>query len=93
MDLVDELWIVFVGFFAWLMDAVVLCETALRSLMPNLPPATQSVIVLVLAMLLILGTYRLIGGVFSVLVTTLLLLLMAHVLVPGFGANLTHLGG
>jgi hypothetical protein len=44
----------------------------------------QSIVLVVTAILLMLAALRLFGGIFGLLITLVLILLVAHILAPGF---------
>jgi hypothetical protein len=70
---------------AAIMAVIGVIEAALRRLLVNagIHGELQSAILIVVAILLIIGALRLLGGVFGVLITVLLLLLIVNLLMPG----------
>ena len=80
------------GLVGLVMEAVIVVEDALRDAMTSarIDPEVQSVVLIAVAVLVILAAYRLFGGLFGILITAFLLLLIIHILLPGLAANLQH---
>jgi hypothetical protein len=70
---------------AAVMDVITVIEVALRRLLVDagINGELQSAVLIVVAILLIIGALRLLGGVLGVLITVLLLLLIVNLLMPG----------
>ncbi len=70
---------------AAVMAVIGVIEAALRRLLidAGIHGELQSAILIVVAILLIIGALRLLGGVFGVLITVLLLLRIVNLLMPG----------
>jgi hypothetical protein len=93
-QVLDFLYTLIVGLLGIIMAAVATVETFLRDAMTQagVGAQAQGVVLIAAAVLLILAAYRLFGGILGILITVFLLLLVAHVLVPGldFQAPVQH---
>jgi len=81
------------GLFALIMTAIAAIELLLRDWLTRagVTGQLQSVVLVVTAVLLILAALRLFGGIFGLLITIFLILVVVHVLVPGMQApGYTH---
>jgi hypothetical protein len=74
------------GLFGLIVTAIATTEGFLRDLLAEagIGGQVQSIVLVVTAILLMLAALRLFGGVFGVLITVVLILLVAHILAPGF---------
>jgi hypothetical protein len=70
---------------AAVMAIITVIEVSLRRLLVDagINGELQSAVLIVVAILLIIGALRLLGGVFGLLITILLLLLIVNLLMPG----------
>lgn len=77
------------GLFHVIVTAIASIEGILRAtLIPlGIGPAGQNIVLLVVALALIVGAIRFFGGIFTILVTVVLVLLMLHVLMPALGGS------
>ena len=77
------------GLFHLIVLGIGAIEAVLRdSLAPmGIGAQGQSVVLVVAALLLIVGAIRLFGGIFAILITIALVLLMLHILLPALGAH------
>ncbi len=73
------------GLFGLIITAIATIEDFLRGLLTEagISGQVQSIVLIVTAVLLILAALRLFGGIFGVLITIVLILLVVHILVPG----------
>ena len=71
---------------AAIMAVIGVIEVALRRLLvqAGVNGELQSAVLIVVAILLIIAAIRLLGGVFGLLITVLLILLIVNLLMPGF---------
>ena len=76
---------------AAVMAVIGVVEVALRRLLVNagIHGELQSAILIVVAIMLIVGALRLLGGVFGLLITVLLVLLILNLLMPGLHIPMT----
>jgi hypothetical protein len=68
------------------MTVITVIENALRHLLEQagIHGQTQSAVLVVAAILIIIAALRLLGGVFGLLITVLLVLMILNLLMPGF---------
>jgi hypothetical protein len=73
------------GLFGLIITAIAMIEDFLRRMLTEagVSGQVQSIVLIVTAVLLILAALRLFGGIFGVLITIVLILLVVHILVPG----------
>ena len=73
------------------MAVIILIENALRHLLEQagIHGQTQSAVLVVAAILVIVGALRLLGGIFGLLITVLLILMILNLLMPGFHVPMT----
>jgi len=78
-----------VGLFHIVIVAIAAAETVLReSLAPlGLDTASQNVVLIVTALFMIIAAIRFFGGIFAILCTAVLVLLMLHTLLPALGMH------
>ena len=86
---IDLLVSLITGLFALIVAGIAAIEHVLRAALAPIGIGTegQNIILLVAAVALIIGAIRLFGGIFALLVTIVLLLLMLHILLPSLGAH------
>ena len=74
------------GLFGLIVTAIATTEGFLRGLLTEagIGGQVQSIVLVVTAILLMLAALRLFGGIFGLLITLVLILLVAHILAPGF---------
>ena len=86
---IDLLVSLIAGLFALIVAGIDAIEHVLRdALAPmGIGAQGQSAILLLVAVVLIVGAIRLFGGIFALLITIVLVLLMLHILLPGLGAH------
>jgi hypothetical protein len=74
------------GLFGLIITAIATTEGFLRGLLTEagISGQVQSIVLVVTAILLMLAALRLFGGIFGVLITIVLILLVVHILAPGF---------
>ena len=74
------------GLFGLIVTAIATIESFLRGLLTEagISGQVQSIVLVVTAILLMLAALRLFGGIFGVLITIVLILLVVHILAPGF---------
>ena len=86
---IDLLLSLITGLFGLIVAGIAAIEHVLRdALMPmGIGRDGQNVILLVVAVVLIVGAIRLFGGIFAILITVVLVLLMLHILLPALGAH------
>jgi ABC-type xylose transport system permease subunit len=77
------------GLLAIVINIIAAIESFARNLMnhAHIPDQVQSVTLLVLAIVLIIAAFRILGGIFGLLVALFLFLFLLHVMVPGFTEN------
>jgi hypothetical protein len=82
---INFVWTLIVGLFALIMGAIATVEVFLRGLLgrAGVDGQLQSVIMIAAAVLLILAALRLFGGIFGVLITLFLILMVVHIMMPG----------
>ena len=73
------------GLFGLIVTAIATIENSLRGLLTEagISGQVQGIVLVVTAVLIILAALRLFGGIFGVLITILLILLVVHIFVPG----------
>ena len=78
-----------VGLFGLIVAGIAAIEHVLRdALIPmGIGREGQSIILLAVAVILIVGAIRLFGGVFALLISIVLALLILHILLPALGAH------
>jgi hypothetical protein len=74
------------GLFGLIVTAIATTEGFLRDLLTEagIGGQVRTIVLVVTAILLMLAALRLFGGVFGVLITLVLILLVVHILAPGF---------
>ena len=77
------------GLFHLIVAGIAAIEASLRSaLIPmGISPAGQNILLLVVALLLIVAAIRFFGGIFAILITIVLVLMMVHILLPAVGMH------
>ncbi len=77
------------GLFHLIVLGIAAVEAVLRdALAPmGIGAQGQNVVLVLAAVLLIVGAIRLFGGIFAILITIVLVLLMLHILLPALGAG------
>ena len=86
---IDLLLSLIAGLFGLIVAGIAAVEHGLReALAPmGIGAEGQNIILLAVAVLLIVGAIRLFGGIFAILITVVLVLLMLHILLPSLGAH------
>lgn len=86
IDLVTSL---ILGLFHLIVLGIASVEGVLRgALIPmGVGPIGQNVLLVLVALVLIIGAIRLFGGIFAILITIVLVLLMLHILLPALGTH------
>ncbi len=77
------------GLFHLIVLGIAAVEAVLRDLLApmGIGAQGQTVVLVAAAVLLIVGAIRLFGGIFAILITIMLVLLMLHLLLPGLGGR------
>ncbi len=77
------------GLFHVILTAIASIERVLRAtLIPmGIGVEGQNIVLLVVALVLIIGAIRFLGGIFAILITIVLVLLALHVLLPAIGMH------
>ncbi len=75
--------------FHLIIAAIAVIESVLREVLApmGLGHGAENAILLVFAVLLIVAAIRLFGGLFALLLTIVLVLMVLHILLPGLGAR------
>ena len=86
---IDLLLSLIAGLFGLVVAGIGAIEHVLREALVPLGIGTegQNIILLLVAVALIIGAIRLFGGIFAILITIVLVLLMLHILLPALGAH------
>lgn len=77
------------GLFGLIVAGIAAVERILRdALAPmGLGAEGQKIVLLVVAIAMIIGAVRLFGGIFAILISLVLILLILHILLPGLGVH------
>ena len=77
------------GLFHLIVLGIASIEGVLRAtLVPmGIGPAGQNLVLVLVALVLIIGAIRFFGGIFAILITVMLVLLMLHILLPALGVR------
>ncbi|WP_428376947.1 hypothetical protein [Lichenicoccus sp.] len=75
--------------FHLIITAIAVIESVLRDVLApmGLSHGAENAILLVFAVLLIVAAIRIFGGLFALLLTIVLVLMVLHILLPGLGAQ------
>ena len=86
---IDDVVSLIVGLFGLIVAGIGAVEHILRdALIPmGIGREGQNLVLLLVAVALIIGAIRVFGGVFAVLISVVLILLILHIVLPGLGAH------
>jgi hypothetical protein len=86
---IDLLLSLILGLFHVIVAGIAAIEGILRTALATMQIGTegQNIVLLVVLVALIIGAIRFFGGIFAILITIVLVLMMLHVLLPGLGAH------
>jgi hypothetical protein len=86
---IDLLLALILGLFHVIIAGIAATEGVLRTALVTMRIGTegQNIVLLVVLVALIIGAIRFFGGIFAILITIVLVLMILHVLLPGLGAH------